>query len=230
MANTLFSLFFPPRCPVCKGKREEAEALCPACKRDYERDKHRPCPVCHRAANACQCRPRYESSAVFCYLSVFRYRENSPGGRMILKLKDGKSKAITALLERDMAKSLQKGCILRHDALVTFVPRSKSARLERGTDQERELARALADHCTLECRPCLDRRSKEKAQKDLDAAGRMESAQNSYKIGKNCPDLAGRQVILVDDVLTTGATMNACAAILREAGAGTVVCLTAGRR
>lgn len=149
---------------------------------------------------------------------------------MILKIKDGQSKAITALLARDMAKSLQNGCILRQDALVTYVPRSPSARLEKGTDQARELAMELGRFCTLESRSLLVCVKDGRVQKDLNVKERMTNAREIYQKGRDCPDLAGRQVILVDDVLTSGATLNACAAILREAGAGTVVCLTAGRR
>ena len=60
---------------------------------------------------------------------------------------------------------------------------------------------------------------KGRAQKELDAAGRALHASKNYEIGADCPELSGRQVILVDDILTTGATMGEAARVLLTAGA-----------
>lgn len=230
MKFSLLAWLFPPKCPVCKGRREQNEALCAACKKEYEREKRLPCRRCGKAASGCLCRPRYDHPSVLCYPSVFRYRENSPGGRMILTLKDRKNPQIVALVGKDMAKALQNGCIFRADALVTYVPRSKSALLEKGVDQAKELAFEVARQCGFKVGNCLVSCGKGRAQKELDAAGRALHASKNYEIGADCPELSGRQVILVDDILTTGATMNACARLLKEAGAESVVCLSAGRR
>ena len=131
MKNLLISLLFPPKCPVCSQRRQRQEPLCPTCRRAYEKEKGQQCLRCKKEVSACQCRPRYENDAVFCYLSVFRYKESTAGGRMILRIKDGKNGPIVQLLAQDMAKSLRDGCILRRDALVTYVPRARDAVLKR---------------------------------------------------------------------------------------------------
>jgi predicted amidophosphoribosyltransferase len=167
---------------------------------------------------------------VLCYLSVFSYQKNGCGGKMILALKDRKDRRIARLLGKDMAKVLQNGCILEEGAIVTFVPRSREAVLSRGVDQARVLAKETAEVLGLEMAPCLSSNDVGVAQKELSAVKREEAADEKYVLSKKAPSLAGRQVILVDDVLTTGATLGAYARLLKQAGARTVICLTAGQR
>ena len=226
---SILSLLFPPKCPVCRERREKNQALCPKCLSEYQKEKHRPCKRCGKKSCRCACTPPADPSCAFTYLSVFHYDEKSPGGRMLLKLKDKKSPQITAFLAKDMANSLQNGCILRSDALVTFAPRSPDAVLDKGTDQAQELSRALADLCALE-QACTLKNLGGKRQKTLSAKQRLQNANARFALSKSCPDLQGRQVILIDDILTSGATLSVCAQILKSKGAAQIVCLTAGRR
>lgn len=230
MSFSLLSLLFPPKCPVCRDKREEDRVLCTKCLSEYQKDKYRPCRRCGKRSCRCTCRPTVSTPDALQYLSVFHYDERSPGGRLILKLKDRQDKRIASFLARDMAKSLENGCILRSDALVTYVPRDPKTVLEKGTDQAKALAAALADHCTLKLVGCLERSGGGKMQKTLSAKERFENAKALYELSADCPDLKGRQVILVDDVLTGGATLSVCASLLKRGGASSVICLSAGRR
>ena len=228
--DALKKLVYPQICLGCKKASAKRGGLCGDCFRIYERDKSIVCRKCGGRNCRCRCRPTYASENVFVYLSVFPYRENSPGGQMILCLKRRKNKSVLELLGSDMAKSLENGCILRSDAVVCFVPRSRQALLESGVDQARELGKVVAEKCSLPLVDALGRKQNKGAQKDLDAAARAEYAKKCYKISGKCPDLTGKQVILVDDILTTGATLSACAALLKSKGADQIVCLTAGRR
>ncbi len=229
MSRSILSLLFPPKCPVCRSRTKKEEVLCVKCLSEYQKEKYRPCRRCGKKSCRCTCRPTVSTPDAFGYLSVFHYDEKSPGGRLILKLKDREDQRIAAFLARDMAKSLQNGCILRSDALVTFVPRNPSAALKQGTDQARALSQALADFCSLEQAACLKNKGS-KSQKTLSAKERLENARSCYTLSKNCPDLTGRQVVLVDDIVTGGATLTVCAELLKSRGASTVICLTAGRR
>ena len=221
-------LFFPRICLSCGQEKAEKDGLCAGCRRIYESEKYTLCRRCGRYNCRCHCRPSENSPDVFSYLSVFPYRKNTPGGRLILTLKDRKHKEATELLGSDMAKSLYNGCILRSDALVTYAPRSKDALIESGTDQAKELAKVVAKTCSLPLVAVFIRRSGG-AQKDLGAKERAEHAKKSYALSKKCPDLTGRQVVLIDDVVTTGASLAACAALLKEKGAAQIICLTAGK-
>lgn len=148
---------------------------------------------------------------------------------MLLKMKEKRSPEIAAFLARDLENSLQNGCILKSDALITHVPRDPAALLEKGTDQARELAQALARHCSLQHAVCLQNAGGKK-QKTLSARERLENARERFSLSAHCPDLAGKQVILVDDILTAGATLTVCAELLKSKGASSVICLAAGRR
>ena len=228
MFDALKELLFPRICLYCKEQKAEEGGLCRDCKRIYETEKYAPCRRCKKLNCRCQCRPVQASPDIFAYLSVFPYRENSPGGRLLLTLKDRKHREATELVGKDMAKSLYNGCILHSDAVVTFAPRSREAIAESGTDQAKELAKVVAKTCSLPLVEAL-KRKRGGAQKELSAKERTEHAGTSYALSKKCPDLTGKQVILVDDIVTTGASLAACAALLKEKGAAQIVCLTAGK-
>lgn len=229
-SNAVKDLLFPYRCPSCGEKTPRNEApLCRSCRREYETVRFSLCPRCNRPNCACICAPRCPSPAVSAYLSVFPYAERTPGGKLILLIKDRKNAAAAGLLAGDMFRTLEKNCILRRDAVVTYVPRSRSAVLNTGTDQARELGRRVASLSGLTFSVTLEHRGTRGAQKGLSAGERAEHAAKSYRLARSCPDLEGRQVVLVDDILTSGATLGACAALLKERGAGQIVCLTAGK-
>lgn len=104
------------------------------------------------------------------------------------------------------------------------VPTAPARTLRRGFDPALEIATALAERTGIEQRPCLTRRG----------ATRQVGKRRGERLGRP-PRFAlrgesPRSVVLVDDVLTTGATLSACAQALRAAGAVRVVALTFTRR
>lgn len=224
-------LVFPEKCRFCKAKISKEEApFCQKCRKIYDSEKYRVCKGCGRYVCRCICRPKNGIPEVFTYLSVFRYKENTPGGRLILSIKDRRDNAALSLLSKDLSLTLQAGCILSADALVTYVPRRKSAVVEKGTDQAMELAKATAQYCSLSFLPTLAHSSFSAEQKTLSAAERKKSAEDSYSLLPDCPDLSNKQVILIDDIRTSGATVNSCAVLLKSAGAKQIICLTVGVR
>src|SRR5690606_13215969 len=107
---------------------------------------------------------------------------------------------------------------------VVPVPAAPARLRRRGFDPAGELAGALAERVGAPLRPCLARRGR----------GRQVGRRRAERIG-HPPRIAAvaeapRSVLLVDDVLTTGATLTACARALRAAGAARVVALTFARR
>ena len=108
---------------------------------------------------------------------------------------------------------------------VTWVPVSPQRKKERGFDQAYELCRAACRHWDVEPVPTLRKVYHNQPQSGLrDEAERRGNVLGVYEpIAEN---VWGRRILLVDDVLTTGATMSECARVLRECGAAEVVCLT----
>jgi ComF family protein len=110
--------------------------------------------------------------------------------------------------------------------VVTWVPLSRRRRAERGFDQAEELASVVARRLGLPARPLLERCGGDaRTQARRDRAGRLAAMQGRFR-GRA---LAAGSVLLVDDVLTTGATAAACADALLRAGADRVDVLTAAR-
>lgn len=105
---------------------------------------------------------------------------------------------------------------------ITFVPMHKSRQKKRGYNQAERLAYALADRVDLPCKRLLEKTKKTINQARLDRAERLETIKGSFSIIGECPE----HVILVDDVMTTGATVNECSKMLKSGGAKVVYVLT----
>lgn len=107
---------------------------------------------------------------------------------------------------------------------VVPVPAAPSRLRSRGFDPAGELAAALAERLDAVLEPCLARRGR----------GRQVGRRRAQRLGRppriEARDPVPRSVLLVDDVLTTGATLSACAKALRAAGAARVVAVTFSRR
>ena len=105
---------------------------------------------------------------------------------------------------------------------ITFVPMHKSRQKKRGYNQAERLAKALADRVDIPCKTLLEKTKKTVNQARLDRAERLETIKGSFSAVGECPE----HVILVDDVMTTGATVNECSKVLKSNGAKVVYVLT----
>jgi ComF family protein len=124
------------------------------------------------------------------------------------------------------------------DVLVPVPVHAERAR-RRGYDQAELIARAAARALSLPCPPILERIRATTAQFDLDRASRSTNVRGAFRLrlrpGASAAEqtagqpLAGRWIVLVDDVVTTGATLSACAKPLLAAGAVGVSAVTVAR-
>jgi ComF family protein len=110
------------------------------------------------------------------------------------------------------------------------VPLAVRRRRERGFNQSELLAAVLATHWGIPVWPDLLVRSHFKSsQTRLTQEQRLHNVAGAFHLSGNAARLRGRHVLLVDDVVTTAATMNACAAILFRRGARIISYVTFGR-
>lgn len=110
--------------------------------------------------------------------------------------------------------------ILATADVITSVPLHWWKRLRRGYDQASLLARVMSHETHIEQHSTLKRIKNTRTQTRLNEEQRQQNVRNAFVAKVN--DLEGKKVILVDDVLTTGATMDECARVLKEAGAAEV--------
>ena len=116
--------------------------------------------------------------------------------------------------------------------LIVHVPVHADRRRKRGYDQAELIARSAAQHLGLPHRSVLERHRATAAQFDLDRRDRATNVVGAFHVQQErraSSDIRGRWVVLVDDVLTTGATLSACATALEAAGAMGVSAITVAR-
>jgi len=132
---------------------------------------------------------------------------------LILKLKFYRLQSAAEVGARLVAESLPAGW---SGDLVTSVPVAAARYRERGYNQSGLVARGVAAHLGLPYRALLGRRASAEHQMGRDRAKRLAGVQGAfYALG----EVSASRVLVVDDVVTTGATLSECARVLQEAGA-----------
>lgn len=112
--------------------------------------------------------------------------------------------------------------------VVTHVPVHADRARQRGYDQAELIARSAARHLRLPFAPLLIRRRATVAQFDLDRGDRAANVEGAFAVTGTF-DPRGHWILLIDDVVTTGATLAACAAALDHAGALATSAITVAR-
>lgn len=155
------------------------------------------------------------------------YHYGGPASGMVRRLKYGGAKALAEPMGRHMARAMEGLRRLPADCVVP-VPMHKKRLAERGFNHAGELAKALARELGLPVAEALMRLRDTPQQARLSDAERLGNMDGAFAAKPGIP--LGR-VLLVDDVVTTGATANACARALIEGGAEGVVlvCFAAAR-
>lgn len=117
---------------------------------------------------------------------------------------------------------------LIHNSILTFVPMHWRRRAQRGYNHSEILARNVGKILGLEVEGLLVKKQATRRQAELSGAKRRTNLSGVFAPKTNI-DIKKRQIIIIDDVTTTGSTLNECAAVLKLAGAKEVWGLVVSR-
>jgi len=218
-------LIFPPRCAGCD---QWGERFCASCQEQTKLVSSPICQICGEpipgGENAI-C-PRCRASQI--YYSAIRswaYFEG-PLQKAIHKLKYRKDLGLSEILAQPMIQLLaeQKWQI----DLITAIPLDENRQRERGFNQSLYLARPIAWSNEVMIKPSAIRRTKiTRSQVGLSLEERKMNVADVFSAKQEL--VSGKSILVVDDVVTTGSTINSCAAALAKAGALHIYALTLAR-
>lgn len=218
------------KCLICKEpiSYDKEIPFCKDCSEKWESFINIKCPKCGYSAESCTCLPqniRKLSSYGAAWCVFYDGASNNAVNSLVFKLKREYDRDIVNFMTSYMAKNI-KMIAARHgldlgEYVVTYTPRRRITKRREGFDHAKMLAVSLAKNLGVRVEKCFVNTGI-LAQKTLNKKERLENARQSYVLRSDA-DVKGKKYLLVDDIITTGATMLASGELLLNAGALSVI-------
>lgn len=216
--DELIRLLAPVKCLGCGEITLEKAPLCRKCMGEFIKLVAEKCPVCGMDKDECVCPGAKSVRFLFYYDSEF--------SRHIIRalkyhITSFKADYIANLLYMKLPQKVD------FDAVV-YPPRSDKNKRKYDFDQAEMLSKALAGKLGIPCIKAIKRSKSRKEQKLLSAEQRFKNVKGAFEV--DAAELSGmKRVILLDDVMTTGATLNECTRLLKRAGIAKIFAITVAR-
>lgn len=206
MSTEAFSALYPPKCVLCEKLLQEQETdLCRSCRKntpEYPKGK-------------------FKISFVARWTAVWYYKDDVRSS--ILRYKFSRRERYGIVYGQLLAMKLLQSNLTDFDVL-TWVPISFLRRWGRGFDQVEVIAKAVAKELGCQAQPTLRKIRHNKPQsREASTAGRRANVLGAYRV-KDASQVRGKRILLIDDIITSGATVSECAKTLLSAGAKEVIC------
>ncbi|WDE97996.1 ComF family protein [Lentisphaera profundi] len=213
----MLKYIYPDICFACKKQYSKDKPLCSACtQRITPIELKHTCTLCHaqldtatQLCSSClQHPPAWQQSS-----SAFEFQ--GLGRELLLRFKYSRHLYLLPFLSQQIEISFQEAQLPEPD-IITYVPMHPFKKLYRGWNQSELIAREFAKyHPQAECLSLLKRNHLGKAQASKARRERLKSVKDLFSIKKR-DKIKDRSILLIDDILTTGATLDACCKALQK--------------
>ncbi len=215
--NKVISIIYPNRCISCNEiLKFEKKWLCSKCECDFETKEHKRCKICGRIiyhngkCRTCNSVRRYFDRGN----SVFEYKDAVRKGIMNFKYKGLYSYG--KFFGKAMADYALDYVIADMDFdYITAVPLHHKRLKNRGYNQSEILAKMVAKAIGTEYKPLLERRINTRALNRLGGEERRKEIKGAFSLKKGV-SVEGKNILIIDDIYTTGATINECCKVLKK--------------
>lgn len=215
--DRVLDFFFPPRCPFCGNILKNEQPVCRdcmnslpfldgynciICSRPLDEYSHSVCGMCRKE------KPRFEHAFI-----PLIYKDAAK--KAILRMKHHSHPSYAKGFAFLLAECILNSPEYTEFKCITFVPQNPRTLRERGYNQSELIAKELSVYLGIPCLPTLVRTDDGEPQHTLSAAQRRENVKKCYFKGEG--NFKGT-VLLVDDIYTTGATVDRCSSLLKQMG------------
>ena len=208
LLSVFLDLLFPPRCVFCESIIAPGTKICRSCARTVV-------PVeTVRRMNLPAAGKNIPCAVLYPYMGSVR--------ESILRFKfEGEKRNADYYAERMATQVLEQ---FRESAfdLVTSVPLSAKRKKERGYNQSELIARRISERLRIPYAECLSKEADNAEQHRLKRNERKANVKGAYRAADS--GIQGKRILMIDDIMTTGATLSECASVLFAAGAESVFC------
>jgi ComF family protein len=215
--NYIINFIYPAYCGACKKAlpASNGRGVCGACLKQIKRHPNPDCRGVKGSFSAARSACLYEGP-IKELIHLFKYKNK---------------RSLAGLFAEYMTDFMKdEAAFAEGIEMVTFVPLHRQRRLERDFNQSEALGRRIASKLYLPAAECLEKTRKTANQNELSRQERLNNLKGAFRARKRSSDLLrGRTILLVDDVMTTCATLDECSRTLLAAGAREVRCLALAR-
>lgn len=234
----ILDLIFPPKCAACGELIENIDGtspFCAVCHAKWEGAKL----LCHRenaGLAASVYNYGYAAKEIGGYsLHLIKYlpkMHDSVENRFVFHLKNCATERTARFVASEFYGLLTDGVPMicpggrrNADTVIAWIPRSRKGRLSQGFDHMERCAKALGKKLGVAVMPLIVKRGGLGEQKTLSRKERQRNAEQSMRLAKDT-DLTSKVIVLIDDIVTTGASVNAASKLLYDGGAEQVIVLS----
>ena len=233
LKDDILDFIYPQTCPICRNplKREEKD-VCEECWKALARLPSPYCPYCkfffenedEIADHQCASLGTAKDRRILAVRSLSTFDDHYQ--KLVHRLKYDKKIQLGRRLAQELGESMLEDKEFAGCDMVIPVPLHRARERERGFNQSEVLAEGISRAIGISLtKGIMKRKRNTKDQTYLNAQQRAENVREAFVVTQP-ENIDGKRVILVDDVMTTGATLNECARMLLEVGATRVFAAT----